>query len=318
MSLFFLISFLPRQNIALPTPVIFDTDMGPDYDDAGAIALLYAFADSNKINVLATMASTKYEGVAGVLNVFNTYFKRPDMPIGVPKSYAVEQRDWQHWTDTLLANYPHRIKKNSDVEDAVTLYRKLLAKRQDNSVTIITVGFLTNIANLLQSKPDEYSPLSGIDLIKKKVKKMVSMAGKFPEGKEFNVFKDIEASQYAFAHFPKPLYFCGFEIGDQIKCGLPLVHNNKIQNDPVKDVFRISLPQAAEDSAGRKSWDEVTTLLAISNYKPHYNIKEGSITVAADGSNTWNENGKNQFYFIDKKAAAIMQKKIDELMMHHY
>ena len=316
LSLFFLIAFLPKQKNELPAPVIFDTDMGPDYDDAGAIALLYAFADSNKINILATMASTKYEGVAGVLNVFNTYFKRPNMSIGIPKNYAVEQRDWQHWTDTLLTNYPHEIKKNNEAEDAVTLYRKLLAKQPDNSVTIITVGFLTNISNLLQTKPDTYSSLSGVDLVKKKVMKMVSMAGKFPEGKEFNVFKDIEASQYAFAHFPKPVYFCGFEIGEHIQCGLPLVHNNAIRNSPVKDVFRISIPQAAEDSAGRKSWDEVTTLLAISDYTPYYSIKEGNIVVAEDGSNTWNEKGKNQFYFINKNAASTMQQKIDKLMMH--
>ena len=316
LSLFFLIAFLPKQKDELPTPVIFDTDMGPDYDDAGAITLLYAFADSNKINVLATMASTKYEGVAGVLNVFNTYFKRPDMPIGIPKSYAVEQRDWQHWTDTLLDNYPHQIKKNSEAEDAVMLYRKLLATQSDNSVTIITVGFLTNISNLLQSKPDKYSPLSGVDLVKKKVKKMVSMAGKFPEGKEFNVFKDIEASQYAFTHFPKPIYFCGFEIGEHIKCGLPLVHSDNIQNNPTKDVFRISIPQADEDSAGRKSWDEVTTLLAISDYKSYYSTKEGSIVVAEDGSNTWNEKGKNQYYFTDKNSASQMQVIIDKLMMH--
>ena len=46
-----------------PVPVIFDSDMGPDYDDVGAITLLHAFADSGYINILATVASTKYEGV---------------------------------------------------------------------------------------------------------------------------------------------------------------------------------------------------------------------------------------------------------------
>lgn len=304
------------QNQTSPMPVIFDTDMGPDYDDAGAITVLHALADSGKINILATMASTKYEGVAAVINVFNTYFKRPNLPIGVPKGYAVDQRDWQHWTDTLIANYPHQIKMNKDAGDATTLYRKILAKQNDNSVVIITVGFLTNIADLLQSKPDVYSSLTGIELVKKKVKQMVSMAGKFPEGKEFNVFKDTKASQAVFAQFPKPVYFSGFEIGEQIKCGLPLVHNEKIEHNPVKDVFRISIPQAAEDSAGRKSWDEVTTLLAITGFQPYYDAKEGNIVVADDGSNTWNAKGKNQFYLIDKNSALLMQKKIDELMMH--
>src|SRR3954452_9971180 len=95
-----------------PVPVIFDTDMGPDYDDVGAITLLHAFADSGKVKILATMASTKYEGVAAVIQVLNTYFKRPAIPIGVPKGNAVTQKDWQHWTDTLIAKYPHSINTN--------------------------------------------------------------------------------------------------------------------------------------------------------------------------------------------------------------
>ncbi|MDQ2752526.1 MAG: nucleoside hydrolase, partial [Bacteroidota bacterium] len=95
-------SEIMAQKVTSPTPVIFDTDMGPDYDDAGAIAVLHAFADSGNISILATMASTKYEGVAAVINVFNTYFRRPYLPIGVPTGYAVDQRDWQHWTDTLI------------------------------------------------------------------------------------------------------------------------------------------------------------------------------------------------------------------------
>ena len=52
------------------TELIFDTDMGPDYDDVGAITLLHAFADSGKVNILATIASNKYQGIAGVLNLF--------------------------------------------------------------------------------------------------------------------------------------------------------------------------------------------------------------------------------------------------------
>src|SRR6202050_2909593 len=75
-----------------PLPVIFDTDMGPDYDDVGAITLLHAFADSGKATILATMSSNKYEGVAAVLNLFNTYFRRPDIPIGVAKGDGVRPR----------------------------------------------------------------------------------------------------------------------------------------------------------------------------------------------------------------------------------
>src|ERR1700722_6077526 len=152
-----------------PLPVIFDTDMGPDYDDVGAITLLHAFADSGKATILATMASNKYEGVAAVINLFNTYFHRPEIPIGVPRTHAVNQKDKQHWTDSILAKYPHAIVRNDQAADAVTLYRRVLAKQADHSVVIITVGFLTNLQGLLQSKPDAFSTLDGLELVRKKV-----------------------------------------------------------------------------------------------------------------------------------------------------
>src|ERR1700712_1501125 len=161
--------------------IIFDSDMGPDYDDAGAIAILHALADKGEANILATMASTKYEGVAGVLNVFNIYFNRPNIPVGVPKGNALDYRDFQHWTDTLIARYPHKIKTNDEAQDAVTLYRKILASQPDKSVTIVTVGFLTNLSNLLNTTADKYSKLDGKQLVEKKVKLLVCMGGKFPE-----------------------------------------------------------------------------------------------------------------------------------------
>jgi pyrimidine-specific ribonucleoside hydrolase len=86
-------------------------------------------------------------------------------------------------------------------------------------------------------------------LVAKKVKQLVSMAGKFPEGWEFNVFRDSTASRYVVDHWPTPILYSGFEIGVKIKCGLPLVGDATIRHSPVKDVFRISLPQAAEVQA---------------------------------------------------------------------
>src|SRR5690606_21329754 len=109
----------------------------------GAIAALHALADSGEANILATVASNKYEGIAAVLDVFNTYFGRPHIPIGVPKGDAVDMRDSQHWTDTLLKRYPHQITSNNEVPDAIEVYRKVLASQPDTSVTIVTVGFLT-------------------------------------------------------------------------------------------------------------------------------------------------------------------------------
>ncbi len=305
------------QRDAGPVRVIFDTDMGPDYDDVGAIALLHAFADSGKATILATMASNKYEGVAAVLSLFNTYFQRPEIPIGVPKGNAVSQRDGQHWTDSILARYPHAVVRNEQAEDAVALYRKVLAGQPDHSVVIITVGFLTNLAGLLQTVPDGFSALSGVELVRKKVRQLVSMAGKFPEGWEFNVMKDAAASQAVFGGWPGPILLSGFEIGVKIKCGLPLIGDRAIRHDPVKDVFAISIPMAAEDSAGRCSWDETAVLVGVCGYAPYYTVRRGLMTVKADGSDRWDEDESGrQAHLVEARPVAEVQALINRLMEH--
>ncbi len=299
-----------------PVLVIFDTDMGGDYDDVGAITVLHALADSGYAKILATVADVKYEGVGGVLDVFNTYFISPDIPIGVPKGKALEIKDWQHWTDTLLAKYPHAIKSNSQVPDAVEIYRKVLAKQPDHSVVVETEGFLTNLANLLKSGRDQYSPLSGRELIKRKVKLLVSMAGKFPSGKEYNLSTDSESSKIVFNNWPTPVVFDGFEIGVEIKTGLPLTKDDRIKNDPVKDVFSICIPKSPEDSLGRMSWDEVAALVAVKGYRPLFNLRSGKIIIHDDGSNGWDYKGHGQYYLTPRASAKEVQEIINKLMMH--
>ena len=309
-------SISAQQKTSVKIPVIFDTDFGPDYDDVGAIALLHAFADSGYIRILATVASCKHKNAAAALSVFNTYFKRPGIPVGIVKGRAVDIPDWQHWTDTVIARYPHSIQSNEEVPDAIAVYRRQLAKEQDHSVVVITVGFLTNLANLLQSPPDTISPLSGMDLVKKKVKQLVSMAGKFPGGWEFNVMKDAPSSKLVFANWPTPVIFSGFEIGSKIHCGLPLVHNEAVHHDPVKDVFALCIPKAKEDSAGRMSWDETAVLIAVKGWERYYTLVPGKFVCSTEGANSWDGAAGGQYYIKEKIPAGQVQAIIDRLIRH--
>ena len=295
--------------------IIFDSDMGPDYDDVGAITILHALANRGEAHILATVASTRYEGVAAVLNVFNTYFERPGIPVGIAKN-GLDLRDWQHWSDTLLAEYPHKIKRNDDVPDAVQVYRKVLASQPDHSVTIVTVGFLTNLSNLLNTNADEYSKLNGKELVAHKVKLLVCMAGRFPSGYEFNVMKDARAAENVYTNWPTQIILSGFEIGAKILAGIPLVHNKAIKNSPVKDVFRIAIPMAKEDSLGRKSWDETAVLVAIRGYSQFYTLHQGRMSVADDGKNTWDDNGNGQAYLMEKVDYKEVEKIINELIQY--
>ncbi len=315
-SLFLLNAFCTAQKKSKPLPVIFDSDMGPDYDDVGAIAMLHAYADSGYIKILATIASTNYVNVAPVFSVLNTYFNRPAIPIGVPKKNGLGLRDFQFWSDTLVARYPHAIKSNDEVPEAVEVYRKVLSAQADKSVTIITVGFLTNMADLLQSGPDQYSKLNGKELVQRKVKNLVCMAGHFPTGKEFNVEKDAAASRITFSQWPTPVLFSGVEIGRVVKVGLPLIANESIQNSPVKDVFSMSIPKAKGDSEGRMSWDETAVLIAVKGYQPYYNVVKGTMIVAEDGSNSWNDSGSNHMYLIENLSPKIVEVYIEKLISH--
>jgi pyrimidine-specific ribonucleoside hydrolase len=307
-------SLFPKATY--PMRVIFDTDFGPDYDDVGAITILHCFADSGYVRILATMASSKHKNAAAAISVFNTYFNRPEIPIGVVRGEAVALGDKQHWTDSVISRYPHSIRNNQDAEDAMVLYRKLLSAQPDHSVTIITVGFLTNLANLLESPADHYSILNGYELVSRKVISLICMAGRFPSGKEFNLAQDVRSSKKVLADWPTPILFSGFEIGQKIKTGIPLIHEDGIRKSPVKDVFAICIPLAEEDSLGRMSWDETAVFVAIKGWQNYYDLETGQCNINDDGINEWVQTGTHEAHLVEKIPPEQMSSIINQLIMH--
>ncbi len=313
----FLLFFLSPLLLLAQAPVnlIFDTDIGPDYDDVGAMAVLHTLADSGQVNILATVASNQSKYIAATLDALNTYFGRPTIPVGVVRGRGVNLTASQKWDSVLVARYPHKITSNDQAEDALSLYRRILANQPDGSVTIVTVGFLTNMADLLISQPDKYSPLSGRELINKKVKKLVSMAGRFPSGREFNVDRDPVSSKIVFDGWPTPVVISGFEIGQAIHTGLPVAQNNQLRNSPVKDVFAMSIPMSKQDEKGRMSWDQTAVLVAIKGHEKYYDLTEGRFVAHDDGSNGWNPAGKGHFRLVEKMPVPQVEAVLNALMM---
>jgi inosine-uridine nucleoside N-ribohydrolase len=317
-SLIFLWSctYQTREKSDRTARIIFDTDLGPDYDDVGALAFLHSMADSGKAEILATVASNKHELVAPSIEVINTWFGHAGLAVGAPKTAGVDLGSSQHWADSIVLKYPHTIKSTDDVPDAVDIYRKILNAQPDNSVTIVTVGFLTNLNNLLRSRPDKICPLNGFELVSKKVKLLVSMAGKFPEGREFNIYMDSAASRYVYNNWPGEVIFTGFEIGWEIRTGLRLV-KSEIKDSPVKDVFRISIPLSEEDKDGRMSWDETAVLIGVYGTEGFFDTVRGRIIVNPDGSNTWENNPAGKHLYVKQKMPVNeMSTFIENRMMH--
>lgn len=315
--LFAVCLFSNCSNGKQTTNLIFDTDMAPDYDDVGALAALHALADSGEVKILATVSSNKCETTVPCIDVINTYFGRPDIPVGCVKGDAPNLTTWHRearWTDELPKRYPHKAQSASESEDALKVYRRILSLQPDTSVTIVTVGFFSNLKNLLQSQPDEYSKLSGADLVKKKVKLLVAMAGRMPQGKEFNVEKDSTASVVVFEEWPTPIILSGWDIGNEILTGKRLASSD-IQGSPIVDAFSMCLPQ--DNPEGRMSWDQTAVLVAVRGAAPYFKLEKGIMKVFPDGSNTWTADPKGlHSRLIFQMPIPQLTNIIEDLMLH--
>lgn len=309
------ISFAQKQK---PVSIIFDTDIAPDYDDVGAMTLLHAFADMGEAKILATISSNAFETTAPTLSALNTYFNRPGIPIGITKNAKPNKACSQQWAQAIVAKYPHALQSNDEAMDAVKLYRKILSSQPDKSVTVVSVGFFTNLAGLLNSTADDYSPLSGKELVIKKVKQLVSMAARIDKdgigGYEFNVMVDAAASQKVFTDWPTPVTISGFEIGEKILTGIRLIHNESIVNSPVKDAFEIALSKD-KNTIGRNSWDETAVLVAVRGMEPYFSYRKLNFEIKDDGKNVLIP-GEKFTYLIFKQTPEEIGKLIEDLMMH--
>jgi len=320
MNRLFVIAFCFCCHISFsqkPVSVILDTDIAPDYDDVGAMAVLHSLADRGEAKILATISCNVFGTTVPTLSVLNTYFKKPDIPIGITKSDKPNKSCQQKWAEAIVAKYSHSIMKNEDAWDAVQLYRRILSAQPNKSVTIVTIGFFTNLAGLLDSKPDRFSALNGKDLITKKVKQLVSMAagvGKDGTGfREFNVLVDALASRKVFSAWPTPVLLSGFEIGYKIRTGKRLIADSSIQNSPVKDAFQIALT-ADKNTEGRHSWDQTAVLVAVRGAEPYFDIRKINFEIKDDGTSVVIP-GDRFSYLIEKMPSSKVAIAIEDLMM---
>ena len=198
--------------------IIFDTDIGGDADDLGALAMLHNYVKRGDCELLAIMLWTTDEYAVPAVDAINRFYLNPNIPIGTRKdgTYTSET----NYNKVIADNFEYKLTYN-DVPEVVELYRKILATATDSSIIVVTVGPLLNIQRLIQSKADKYSPLNGSDLISKKVKEFVIMGGQFPKGNdEWNFNGNMPGvTKFVIDNLKVPIVFSGFELGASIKTG---------------------------------------------------------------------------------------------------
>jgi inosine-uridine nucleoside N-ribohydrolase len=293
--------------------LIFDTDMMGDVDDVGTVAVLHALADQGEVDVLAMGLSGKNPWSPLCLDALNTYFNRPNIPLGVVRGDAFDKRS--RYAETIAREFPHELKSADDAPDAAELYRRVLAEQPDGSVVMVSVGQLTNFRNLLQTGPDRHSKLAGTDLVRRKVKVWVCMGGKIPQGREANLIHDGAPAAYAIEHWPTPIVFSGWEIGQEIMTGAEL---RKVpEGTPVRRAYE--LYNGLND---RQSWDQTAVLYAVRGLDGGLSeywdlVTEGYLHVAPDGSNQWRSSpDKDHSYLVRKMAPDKIAAMIETLMLH--
>ncbi|HEX4143371.1 MAG TPA: nucleoside hydrolase [Pirellulales bacterium] len=301
----------PIAAAAEPVRVILDTDLSSDVDDVGAVAVLHALADAGEAQILGMGICVNDAASAPCLSALNTFYGRPDIPIGVLPGTGKDAPS--KYTRGVADEFPHRLASAADAPPAVALYRRLLAGQGDRSVVFVSIGPLTNMAALLASPPDEHSDLAGRALVEKKVRTWVAMGGTLPAGREFNFYVDAPATARAVEGWPTPIVFSGFEIGQGIGTGAGL--KDLPAKNPVRRAYELF-----NGLTDRSSWDQTAVLYAVRGLAGKLDAMwdlspSGNVVVAADGANQWQAApDRGQRYLVAKMPAADVARAIEALM----
>lgn len=303
-----------RASANEPTPVLFDTDMDTDCDDAGALAVLHALADRGEVEILATVVSSRYRWSAPCVEAINRYYGRGDLPIGSPKGDGASTDRGSRYAKHIARQYSTSLKTNDDATNAVKVYRRVLASQPDRSVTIVTVGYLTNLRDLLASGPDEHSELAGPALVQQKVRSWVCMGGRYPEHLDPGVygnFKPDPASAVAAVQdWPTPIVFSG--LGEDVLTGRSL--RQSAEDNPVRRAYELYLGE----KPARPSWDPIAVLYAARPNADYWKIREGGHNhIFANGTNQWREkpdDARHRLLLLAPGSQNQLRKTLDRLM----
>jgi inosine-uridine nucleoside N-ribohydrolase len=309
-----------------PVNIVFDTDMGNDIDDVLALAMIHALEDRGAIKLLAVTVTKDHELAAPFVDALNTYYCRPDIPIGVVRGglsrhpgkflKLLEEKDSRG-----KPVFPHDLKNGRDAPDALPLLRRLLAESPDNSVVFVQVGFFTNFQRLLETGPDGISSLSGRELVRKKVRLLSLMGGAFQSVEDSNVFRewnvigDVGEAQKVARDWPTPVIWTGYEAGVPVPFPARSIEADftQWQHHLVRDAYALHRP-------GRKdspTWDLISVVAVTYAKRNYFGLSEpGTVTVENDGFTAFrtSADGRDRFVKVSPEQAIRLQEMMINLV----
>lgn len=309
---------------AAPVKVIFDTDVGNDVDDVLAHAMLHSLQSRGQVELLAVTITNPNPLAGPFADALNHFYGRPEIPVGCTRKKLDPAPSrflkLAEAVDDGKPRYPHKLKSGSDAPEATALIRQILSKQPDNSVALVQVGYFSNFADLLDTKGDEHSPLTGVELIKQKVKVLSIMAGSFQtidhnnHYLEFNVVKDIPAAQKLAKEWPSPIVWSGFEIG--IAAAYPHVSIERdfgyVPHHIAAEAYYLYEPPPHD----RPTWDLTSVLYASFSDRGYFDLsRPGGVTVENDGFTRFapKKDGRDRFLIMSPTQAARVKEALVQL-----
>lgn len=298
-----------QKNSEVPK-IIFDTDIGGDIDDLGALYALHVYADKGLCEIEAVMTSWAMAFHVDGVDAVNTYFGRPDIPIG---AYDDEFHEEEEYTWYLGEQFPHDL-TGREAPKTIPLYRELLSKSSDTSITIVVTGRLNNMERLLKSESDGHSSLNGKELIAKKVKSIYVMGGMYagqPYVESNFKWGGKGVSQYVVENFPRPMIFNGGEIGEAKKGYSTGDRINELPEGHIlkegygyffKNPPKWTRMESSDAIKEWSIWDIITIQVAVTGIQDYFDIvEEGYNHVEPSGMNEWKSRPDREHAYLTQK-----------------
>ena len=279
---------------ASPIPIILDTDMTYDVDDVGALATLHALADLGEIEILGVAYNEIHRSGVAAIQVINAWYGREHIPVA-GYTGPLHKPDKSKYLDQVATMGGSIPKPTTD--SATILYRRLLKESEDHSVVIVSVGFLNNLDSLLAEDRD---------LVARKVKQLVVMAG--IRNDQFNFVRHnlVAASQRVLENWPTPLVVVDY--GGDVMTGEVL--SSAPSANPVRKAYESWFDGSI---AGRSSWDQVAVLYAARGETGHFKqspLEEGLLS----NGYTWTLDGTHRSYVEPTQKRDYYVREIERLM----
>lgn len=274
--------------------VILETDMTLDVDDVGALAVLHALADRDEAQLLGVSFNEKHpDGVRGIAAI-NTWYDRAETRLG-RFSGILKDPDESRYLRYLAKMINETTQVNAD--DAMDFYEEILSSQQDQSVTIVSLGFLNNLADLLRTHPS---------LVKQKVRQLVAMGGRVNDNFNFVRHGLVGESQFVIEHWPSQLVVTDF--GGDLHTGVSL--SSTSPKNPVREAYFRWFNGSFK---GRSSWDQIAVLVGVRGEAGGFEFA-GDMTGRLRNGFTWQIDGQHRAYARPTESRDFYVSEIEALM----